>query len=239
MQNQKILGVNVTTSPEAEILEYIITGLQRKSSKTTIFTPNPEIVVRAHNDKSYQLLINKADVSLPDGVGLVWASRILGKGSITRITGVDFMKSLCEKVAEKPVMVGLFGAETGVAERVAECLMRDYPGLKISYASDTWDEEKAKQAKIDILFVALGAPKQEEWIMANKDTLPIKVFMGVGGAFDMISGNVRRAPVWMRSAGFEWLFRLIRQPWRLKRQLALPVFTWITAKEFVIQKGPK
>ncbi len=227
----EILKIKFTTEPEGKVLEYIITRLLSKGQKTVIVTPNPELVVLAHHIPEYQSVLNSAQISLPDGIGIGWASRVLKKRNLQRITGVDFMKNLCEKIAEQPVTVGLFGAVDGVAEKTADCLLKKYPGLQIVYASSTWDLKKATDAKIDILFVALGSPKQEQWISDHLDTLPVKVVMGVGGAFDMISGRVRRAPVIFQKVGLEWFWRLIVQPWRWKRQLRLIEFVWLVLKE--------
>ncbi|HRN96420.1 MAG TPA: WecB/TagA/CpsF family glycosyltransferase [Candidatus Levybacteria bacterium] len=224
IQTTEILKIQFATSSKEEILETVIIGLKDKAKKTVIVTPNPELVVMGLASKPYQDILNAADISLPDGVGIVWASKVLGKGIKARISGVDFMKSLCEKVSKQPVTIGLFGAQPGVAEETANCLRKMYSDLHISYVSDTWNLQKATEEKIDILFVALGSPKQEQWIYEHLEELPVKVVMGVGGSFDMISGKVKRAPEFVRSLGLEWLWRLMIQPWRWKRQLRLLEF---------------
>ena len=126
--------------------------------------------------------------------------------------------------------MGFLGAGPSVAVKTAECLEKKYKGLKISMVSQEWSEE-LKSKKTDILFVAFGSPKQEIWIAENLNQLPAKVVIGVGGAFDFISGKVRRAPVFIRQLGLEWLFRLIIQPWRIKRQLKLLTFIDLVLKE--------
>lgn len=236
-----LLGVPFNINSKEEILEEITSRLKEEHQKTFIVTPNPELVMLAHYNKHYQKILNSAQVSLPDGVGIVWASRILSKGIQTRIAGVDFVKSLVKHVAKQPVTIGLFGAGEGVAEEAAECLRKMYPEAQIVYAShlppfetDTYANRKPViEKQIDILFVALGSPKQEEWIYNHLDQLPVKVVMGVGGAFDMISGRVRRAPRAMQTIGLEWLWRLITQPWRWRRQLRLIEFVWLVVKEKV------
>jgi N-acetylglucosaminyldiphosphoundecaprenol N-acetyl-beta-D-mannosaminyltransferase len=230
-KSSHILEVEFNTSSEEKILEEIFIRLNKNSLKTFVVTPNPELVMLAHYNKTYRNTLNSADFSLPDGIGILWASKHLKQGISHRITGIDFMKKLCSRSAKELVTIGLYGAEEGIAEQASDCLRRENPNLKISYVSHTWDESKAKAAGIDILFVALGSPKQEEWIGKHLDELPVKVVMGVGGAFDMISGKVKRAPTFMRALGLEWLWRLIIQPWRIKRQLKLVEFVWLVVKE--------
>jgi N-acetylglucosaminyldiphosphoundecaprenol N-acetyl-beta-D-mannosaminyltransferase len=125
--------------------------------------------------------------------------------------------------------VGFLGAGPNIAEKTVECLKEKYPGLKVGLVAKEWSES-LKDKQVDILFVAFGSPKQEIWISENLEKLPVKVVIGVGGAFDFISGKVRRAPLFMRKIGLEWLFRLIIQPWRIKRQLRLIQFIFLVLK---------
>jgi N-acetylglucosaminyldiphosphoundecaprenol N-acetyl-beta-D-mannosaminyltransferase len=147
-----------------------------------------------------------------------------------RIHGVDLMENLCREVSNRPITVGFLGAGPGVAEQAAECLKKRYPRLKVGLVTSEWSEA-LKDKKIDILFVAFGSPKQEIWIADNLKALPAKIIVGVGGAFDFISGKVPRAPKVFRSLGLEWLFRLSIQPWRIKRQLSLIKFVVLILKE--------
>ncbi len=124
----------------------------------------------------------------------------------------------------KALVHGVFGWRSGVAERTVERLKKRYPWINVAFAGSEWSEKgfvNKRERVIDILFVAYGIPKQEEWIYENLSKLPVKAAMGVGGAFDFLSGAVPRAPFLVRFLGFEWLFRLIVQPWRFRRQLAL------------------
>ncbi len=249
LNKTKYFGINITTDPQKNILEYVIKSIKNRD-KFYIVTPNPELVVIATHDKEYRDVLNQARISLPDGAGLVIASGIMGNPIQERITGVDFMQDLCKEASENALSIGLLGAGSGIAERAAECLKKSYPNLKISYISEEWGgikngkwqiangknksdaiSHKQDTDVIDILFVAFGSPKQEKWIYENLDKLPIRVAMGVGGAFDFISGNVRRAPFLIRFLGFEWLYRLIREPWRFRRQLALLEFVKIVFRE--------
>ena len=218
-----LLGVGITNATESEILEFIYTGLQKNRKKYYIVTPNPELLMIAHDNPEYKTVLNGAQLALPDGIGVVYASKFMAKPIRARITGVDFTKTLCKYISDKPVTAGFLGGGPGVAEETAHCLQKMYPGLKISWFSQEYKKEY-KAIKTDILFVAFGSPKQEIWISKNINNLNVKVVMGVGGAFDLISGKVPRAPKVLQKIGLEWLFRLIIQPWRIRRQLKLLKF---------------
>lgn len=235
LEKKFLFGIGLTDEKEENILEYIIKSVKKSTEKYYIVTPNPEILVFAKKHKDFETVLNNAKIALIDGIGLVWAGKILGKGIKHRIVGTDFMEKLCRAVAKKPITVGFLGGGPKIAERTAECLQKKYPGLKAAFADPEPDKllKSLKEPKllIDILFVAYGFPKQEKWMAENLDKIPVKVVMGVGGAFDYISGNVPRAPRLVRQLGFEWLYRLVKQPWRWKRQLALIEFGWLVLKE--------
>lgn len=233
MLNKKnLLGVGVTDATQQQILEYLMENLQKSSKKSFIVTPNPEILVFAEKNPEFKKVLNTADLALCDGMGLVIAGKLLGKPFKERFTGTDFVEMVCKEVSEKPITVGFLGGGPFVAERTADCLQKKHPGLKVVFtASEDKDLKLLKSLKPDILFVAYGFPKQEQWIYKNLEKLPVKAAIGVGGAFDYISGKVPRAPRWVQNSGFEWFYRLIRQPWRLKRQLALPRFILLVLKE--------
>lgn len=252
LSRTRILGVDIANETSEEILEYLLQRL-KLDKKFYIVTPNPELLVIANKSVPYKNILNNAEISLADGAGLFVASIILGKPLKQRIPGVDFMEFICKNIEKKPLSIGLLGGRAGVAEKTAECLLKKYPGLNIAYVSEEWDntskfkvhssklhlknqnvqrpKTKDQRPMIDILFVALGSPKQEEWIYKNLDTLPVKAAMGVGGAFDFIAGRVHRAPLLIRAIGFEWLYRLIREPWRARRQLALLTFIKLVLRE--------
>lgn len=259
LEKKFILDVGITNATKQEVLEYIIKGLEKNGKKYFIVTPNPEILVLASKAKEYKKILNNAEIALPDGVGVIIAGKILGIRFKERITGVELLESLCLTVAKKPITVGFLGGGEGIAEKTAECLVLKYPELKIAFVGSEWPNgspvingdrrttlintqnyaEKTgvyqrfdlRKSAPDILFVAFGAPKQEIWISENLERLPVKVAIGVGGAFDYIGGIVPRAPIFIQKLGFEWLFRLIVQPWRLKRQLALLEFALLVLKE--------
>lgn len=236
-KKKNILGIGLTNAKEDEILEYILQGLEKDIKKYFIVTPNPEILMLARSNTDYKKILNFAKIALPDGIGVMIAGKILNKGLKGRITGVDLVEGLCRVVAEKPITVGFLGAGSGIAEQTAECLVKKFPTLKVIFTESGSPDDKTLQLikdqkkEIDILFVAFGSPKQEIWIYENLSKLPVKVAIGVGGAFDLISGKIKRAPLWIQKAGLEWLFRLINQPWRAKRQTALIKFIYLVLKE--------
>ncbi len=215
---------------QREILEYLVKNIKKTPKKIFVVTPNPELLVVANSDERYKNVLNSADLALPDGVGVILASKILGIGLKEKITGVDLLENLCKAVAKRPITVSFLGGGPKIAERTAECLKKRYFGLKIGFfGSEIKNFNELKGT--DILFVAFGSPKQEFWIAKNLKRLPVRLAVGVGGAFDMISGKVLRAPRPVRDIGFEWLFRLIIQPWRIKRQLSLFKFILLVLKE--------
>ncbi|MGE5041454.1 MAG: WecB/TagA/CpsF family glycosyltransferase [Candidatus Levyibacteriota bacterium] len=236
-----LLGIEITTASKEKVLEYIYISLKKPENKLKIFTPNPEIIVYARSHPDFQKVLNEADIALPDGIGISLASVLTGKGLIRRITGTDLVEELLQYVErreksqsgdiKKPYKIGLFGAGPGVAEQAADCLQKKYSGTEILFASDVWDEKKLKGKHLDILFVALGFPKQERWISENLEKIPATIGIGVGGAFDFISGDVSRAPKFLRRLGLEWLYRLMVQPWRIKRQLSLISFFMLVLRE--------
>lgn len=210
-------------------LEYIEKNALKKQGKTFIVTINPELVMIALGDSEYEEILKSSDLALCDGVGIVWAGKIFGKRFDNRIHGVDLVEKVAEAISDKPITIGLVGGRKNVAQMTSECLKEKYPSLKVSFAVEEW--ENVKNPSCDILFVAFGSPKQEKWIHENLNKIDVKVAIGVGGAFDFISGNVKRAPKWMRRLGLEWLFRLVTQPWRWRRQTALAKFVFLVLKE--------
>lgn len=227
---KNVLGVKIDDVSISETLK-IVEGWLKKEGKHYIVTPNPEIVMMVRKDEELKKIINNADLAIPDGVGLKLTTDIENTSP-----GIDVMELLVKMAADLGFTTGFLGGRGDVAKQAAERLKRKYLKLKVSYAleglvipakagiytdEELWIPDEVRDDKVDILFVAFGPPKQEKWIANNLAKLDVKVAMGVGGAFDYISGKVPRAPKWIRSLGFEWLFRLIVQPWRIKRQLTL------------------
>jgi len=199
-----------------------------------VVTVNPEFVMAAQSNAEFRRVINSSGLALPDGVGVLWASRRLGLPVPGRIPGVDLVERLAALAAERGHRLFFLGAMPGVADKAAEVLRARYPGLVVAgtYAgSPRPEDEIAILARIHvahphILLVAYGAPAQDLWIARNLNRLAVPVCIGVGGSFDYIAGTRPRAPRWLRQLGLEWLHRLITQPWRWQRMLALPQFAW-------------
>jgi N-acetylglucosaminyldiphosphoundecaprenol N-acetyl-beta-D-mannosaminyltransferase len=230
LRETKILDVYVTNELEKYILEYLFDRLKSGKNKTFIITPNPEMLIYASKHLDYRDKLNEADIALADGIGLFFAAGFKGEELRDRITGVDFIESICKEAKEKAISMGFLGGRDGIAELAVKRLKKKYPWRNTVFISEEW-HDKAKIPTMDILFVAFGVPKQEEWIYKNLDKIPVKAAMGVGGAFDYISGTVTRAPYVVRLLGFEWLFRLLKQPWRWKRQMAILEFILLVFKQ--------
>ena len=222
---KEVLGIKIDDVNLEQATDKVVSWL-KTNTKHYVVTPNPEFVVMAQKDLELKKIINNADLSIPDGVGLRLVTDI-----VCYTPGIDLMESLIKRSVDYGFTVGLLGGEEGVAEKAAERLRKKYPKVKIVFAESGGKVDKEgkllkfprllKSRSCDILFVAFGQPKQEKWIAKNLPNIPVKVAMGVGGGLDYLSGKVPRAPKLMRNLGFEWLFRLILQPWRIKRQLAL------------------
>ncbi len=197
-----------------------------------VCTVNPEFIMIAQHDANFFNILNRAALCVPDGVGLLWAARHLGRPLPERVTGSDGVPKIAERAAQMGWRLFFLGAAPGVADKAANVLRQKHPGLQVvgvyggSPAPEEEDRivERINAANADILFVAYGAPEQDKWIARNLPRLDVAMAMGVGGSFDFIAGVVPRAPLWMQRAGLEWLFRLYLQPWRFKRMLRLPRF---------------
>jgi N-acetylglucosaminyldiphosphoundecaprenol N-acetyl-beta-D-mannosaminyltransferase len=224
---KQLLGVTITMDSKEAILSEVKNYLFGKSKKSpfVIVTPNPEQIMLAQKNKDFLNMLNRADVALPDGVGIVWAM----KGSVARITGIDFLSDLVRMANTNNWTVGLVGGKNSVAKKALAVFRSSYTHLQgWAIEPEETDEEKLTQhianSNTKIVFVGLGAPKQEDYIDTVKKHCKQVVFMSVGGAFDMIAGTVPRAPEWIQKIGCEWLYRLVREPRRWKRQLALVKF---------------
>jgi len=202
------------------------------SGNKVIVTPNAEIIMAAQKNPELRAALNSADLCLPDGIGVVIASKILGKPLAERTTGFDFMMKLLELANKKSLSLFLLGGKPEVAEKAGEKICSMFPNVEIVGCHDGYfggNEEievvnLINHTKPDILLVAMGCPKQEIFMIKNKNKMQFKIAMGVGGSFDVLSGNVQRAPQFVQNIGLEWLYRLIMQPSRLKRVGALPAF---------------
>jgi len=241
MNKVNILGVNVDMTNIDESAEKIMQFLDEDKFHM-VFTPNSEIIMVAYNDSEFCRVLNDADLLTADGIGVVYASRILGKPIKERAAGFDIATKVIEKCSKNGKKIYFFGGKPGVAEEAQEKLLATYPGINFVGVRNGYfkpeDEEEIinniNNSGADLLFVALGAPAQEKWIARNKDKLNVKVAMGVGGSLDVFAGRVERAPEIFCKLGLEWFYRLMKEPWRAKRMTALPKFGFT-----VIFKGRK
>lgn len=225
-----ILGVGVNTYNMASACDFLVKALD-SDSMTKVYTPNSEILLHAYKNPNYAEVLNRGELICADGIGVVYASKILGYPLPERVSGFDLANELLGACAPMGKTLYLFGGKPGVAQKASEKIVSLYPGIKIVGISDGYfDAEKEKaiindinEKKPDILFVCLGFPKQEIWIDANSD-LNAKIAMGIGGSLDVFAGEVKRAPKIYQRLGLEWFYRLIKQPSRFIRMLALPKF---------------
>ncbi len=233
-----VLGVRVDRASQEQVLDSLIEIIKRKheaiggESCQQVITVNVEFIMAAQHSVDFRKIINSAAFVIADGMGVVWATRYLKRAVPERITGVDTLVSLAQRCASYGYSLYLLGAAPGVAEAAASRLQNLAPDLKIAgtYAGSPKESEeeaiieRIRASQADVLCVAYGAPAQEFWIARNLSRLPVALAIGVGGAYDFISGRQRRAPQAMQRLGLEWLYRLYREPWRWRRMLALPRF---------------
>lgn len=228
----KILGVRVDKVTKAQALE-TFRQLLDGSRCELIVTPNAEIVEKASKTPQLRRIINEeAALVTPDGVGLIYASKLKGDPIEEKVAGIDFARSAIELCAQLGRSVYLLGSKPGVAEAAAANLEKEIPGLKIAGFRDGYfkEEEEASivrqinESGADFLCVALGSPKQEYFVIRHRDMLKVKAAAGLGGSLDIWSGQLNRAPAFYIDHGLEWLYRMIQEPKRLKRLPALPVF---------------
>ncbi|MBP3284035.1 MAG: WecB/TagA/CpsF family glycosyltransferase [Clostridia bacterium] len=227
----EILGVRIDEVTMEKAVENAKNFLEEEKFHM-IFTPNPEMLMVAKNDAEFSNILNSSDMNIPDGNGIVWASKRLKKPLSERVAGFDFIHKIFEFGKNKPISFYFLGSKPGVAEKAAENIEKNFNGVTIVGSHDGYfsmEEEKEIIRKInktnpDVLLVALGAPKQERFIYKYREKLNCKIAIGVGGCFDVISGNVKRAPKLFIKLKLEWLYRGLTDLKRLKRLTAIPKF---------------
>jgi len=233
-----ILGVRVDCATYDTLLARVDEWVAGRTPHQVV-TLNPEMLVAAHDDPAFRQVLNSADLNVADGVGLLLAARILGHRLPGRVTGSDGIYHLAAHAARRGYRPFFLGAAPGVAHEAACRLATAYPGLAVAgtFAGSPVPADepdilaRIRAAAPDILLVAFGVPAEEKWIAHHRARLGVPVMIGVGGAFDFVAGVTRRAPAWMRRLGIEWLHRLLSQPWRWRRQLALPRFLLLTLRQ--------
>lgn len=241
-----VLGVPVDDAQEADVLEFVRDRVSTREP-AAIVTVNAEYVVRAVDDASFMEVIRGADLATADGAGVLWALRRQGLRLPRRVGGSDLIWSMSCQAAELGHRIFLLGAAPGVSARAADVLRSTYPALLVAgtYSGSPDENEREaivdfiRRAGADIVFVAFGSPRQDVWIAANLRATGASVAMGVGGSIDYVAGVARRAPRWMQDSGLDWLWRLVRQPWRWRRMISLPRFVWLVLRDPArTEKGP-
>ncbi len=233
MNRVEVLGVPVDCITEDEAIDCVESALLGRRP-CSILAVNPEKVLQAQRDPAILEALRSAWLLIPDGIGVVFAARLLHLGRMSRIPGAELMPAICERAAQKGRRIFLFGASPEVNDEVGRILPERYPGLKIAGRQHGYVKEDdmpglieaINVSRADILFVAVGSPKQEYWINRYLPHLKVKVCQGVGGTFDVIAGRVKRAPLFFRLIHLEWFYRLLSQPSRILRQTALPMFAY-------------
>ena len=232
MEHEKVsvLGVAFDNKTKETFLEELMERIDH-NQKSFVVTANPEIVMYAKKDPSYMSLIKKADYVIADGIGIIKGSEILGTPIVERVAGYDLMLALLEEANKKGSRVYLLGAKEDVLQSTVKKVIERYPSINLvgsrnGYfdSSDASVIESVQATQPDMVFVAIGYPRQEQWIHQYLTTASKGLLMGVGGSFDVLSGKSKRAPKIFIQLNSEWLYRLIKQPFRLKRMMALPQF---------------
>ena len=226
-----LLGVPVDALTEAEAVDWVARAIAEGRPRLVI-SVNPERIMHAGRDPAFATVLRQADLALADGAGVLWAARRLGHPLPGRVAGVDFVKALAARGAAAGWRFFFLGAAPGVAAAAGQVLRDSYPGFVLAGAesgspeqgADPATTEAIRSSRAQVLLLAFGAAAEEAWLSRNLERSGAVIGLGVGGAFDFISGRARRAPPWMREHGLEWLHRLGRQPWRWRRMLALPRF---------------
>ena len=249
-----LLGVpidNLNFEETLERIDHFVQAGRRMRSFHQVATVNTDFLVKAAEDPELRRLLQSVHLATPDGMPLIWASRLLGNPLRERVAGADLVPALAKQAAEKGYSIYLFGAGPGIAQKAAQVLQQRYPGLVIAgiasppytpiHNMDRSELDDIRAANPDILLVALGNPKQEKWIEMYGRQVNVPVIMGVGGSLDFIAGNIKRAPLWMQKSGFEWLYRILQEPRRLWRRYVIDlfVFTDLFVRQWWHMRGAK
>ncbi|MHB0912516.1 MAG: WecB/TagA/CpsF family glycosyltransferase [Armatimonadota bacterium] len=235
-----ILGIKISVVDMPTTLN-LIEGFIADGRPHMVVTADASCAVMAETDRALREIVNSADLVTPDSVGVLWAARKFGTPLPERVSGVDIVDRLCARCAETGHSIFLLGAAPGVTDDAAKILAEQYPGLVIAgtyhgYFSPEEETEvvrKVRDARPDVLFVAMGIPRQEKWIKQHMEDLAVPVSMGVGGTFDVLSGRVKRAPEWAQRRGLEWAHRLASNPKKIRKCMTLPVFVLLVLRALV------
>ncbi|MGD9569522.1 MAG: WecB/TagA/CpsF family glycosyltransferase [Sedimentibacter sp.] len=239
MDKLNIMGVRIDNKTMNETMDIVKKKLDNKE-QYIIYTPNTEIVMMCQKDEEFLELMNKSDINIPDGIGLIYASKIKNHPLKEKVAGYDLSVNLLRLANEQGLKLFVVGGKPGVAEAAMKKVHDEYPGINIvgtqhgyfkgTHLGKNGHEEELKviedinKAEPHILFVGFGAKKQEQWIEYNRDKINARIIIGNGGTLDGLAGNVKRAPEIFIKLGLEWFYRLMKEPKRIKRQILLPIF---------------
>ncbi|KGA85138.1 acetylglucosaminyldiphospho-UDP acetyl-beta-D-mannosaminyltransferase [Lysinibacillus fusiformis] len=230
MRHVTIMGVPFLHISQQGFVDLLVNRIEQQE-KTFVVTANPEVVMQANENPTVKGYLNQATYICADGIGVVKAAQILGDSLPERVTGYDTMVKLLEVGQQKRFKIYLLGAQKETIEKTIANIHKNYPNVEVVGYHDgffDWNNnhiaDDISALQPDLVFVALGVPRQEKWITENLDKFSKGVFIGVGGSFDVIAGTVKRAPVIWQKLNLEWLYRLLRQPSRFIRMLVLPRF---------------
>lgn len=231
----EILGVKIDDYSMQKTVAHIQEAVEKRE-QTWVVTANPELIIEAGADARLKQLINQAQVVTPDGIGVVWAAKRLGHPVPERVTGIDLLETLLPVAGEKKWRIFFLGSKPGVAELAAKSVVEKHPGVEWQaqhgyFRSEEQVEiaDRIHEFQPDLLLVGIGAPRQEFWIASHLGLATVSI--GVGGSFDALAGLNKRAPQWIRDIHLEWLYRLLKQPQRMRRQMVLPKFAWRVMKQ--------
>ena len=236
MQQARVLGIKVNPVRMDEAVS-VIGGFVREGGPHLVITLGTEMVMAAQQDLAFQQVVESASLVVPDAVGVVWAARRNGMVVEDKIAGVELLAELMQQGVSSGWRFFFLGGAPGVAQEAAAALAHRHPGCQVVgthhgfFESDEGVIDQIKGSGANILFLALGYPRQELWYWKHRDRLGVAVGVGVGGSFDVYAGRTRRAPRWMIRLGLEWTWRLILQPARWRRMLALPAFAMAVMRE--------
>ena len=235
----EVLGVPLDLVDMAGALTAAENLINGAGNSGCVLAVNPEKVIALRQDVWLLNFFRQAALLIPDGIGAVWAARTLSGSTVGRVPGADLMQNLCSLAAEKGYKVFFYGAKEEVSAGAVEILKRRYPGLVVVGRKNGYvpgDEMDNLVAEINdsgaqILFIALGSPRQEKWVAQYGDRLQVKVIQGIGGTLDTITGHVKRAPLVWQKLNLEWFYRLLKEPKRIRRQIQLPIFSFMVLKQ--------
>lgn len=241
MARTPIMGVGFDNITAGEALDKLCAMLETGDAGYVV-TPNPEIVYAAVKDPSLVPLLENAALCVPDGIGIIYAGRIMGTPFKSRVPGIELGEALVEKMAQNGKKLFLLGAKPGIAELAADNLQKKYPGLVIAGTHDGYFKDDApvveliKESQADVVFVCMGFPRQERFMAEHLEETGASVMMGLGGSLDVFAGTVKRAPKFFIKTNLEWFYRLIKEPSRIGRMMKLPVFLLMVCRERIFGK---